>query len=235
MIIHIQKRLGETPNSLISRFKQENPEYSKEKISFAGRLDPMASGEMILLIGESCKLQPTFIAKKKTYSFTIINGIITDSNDILGIPNLLSLDKDKNVMRDFSLEPKKFIQQFPVYSSRVVSGHPLWWWAKKERLQEIEIPSKECEIYSVKQNSRKLIASSLLLNDIKIKIGTLDAKTSEGFRTQEIISCWQKLLDKHRMYVIDNYTVSVSSGTYIRGICDAMGGTAMDIHRISID
>ncbi len=30
MIIHIQKRLGETPNSLISRFKHENPEYSKK-------------------------------------------------------------------------------------------------------------------------------------------------------------------------------------------------------------
>jgi tRNA U55 pseudouridine synthase TruB len=36
------------------------------------------------------------------------------------------------------------------------------------------------------------------------------------------------------MFVIDNYTVTVSSGTYIRGICDSMGGTAMDIHRISI-
>ena len=31
MIIHIQKRLGETPNSLIQRFKRENPEYSSEE------------------------------------------------------------------------------------------------------------------------------------------------------------------------------------------------------------
>ncbi len=34
------KTIGETPNSLIRRFKRENPEYSSEKISFAGRLDP---------------------------------------------------------------------------------------------------------------------------------------------------------------------------------------------------
>ena len=124
MIIHINKEIGETPNSLIARFKSENPEYSNEKISFAGRLDPMASGLMILLTGESCKLQPEYISKKKTYSFTIINGITTDSNDILGIPKI----KDTKTTEIFKLEPKKFIQQFPVYSSRVVSGHPLWWY-----------------------------------------------------------------------------------------------------------
>ncbi len=96
---------------------------------------------------------------------------------IFGIPKLLSLEKDKNVMRDFSLEPKKFIQQFPVCSSRVVCGHPLFKVVGKEReTSRNRNSSKECEIYSVKQNSRKLIASSLLLNDIKIKIGTLDAK-----------------------------------------------------------
>ena len=230
MIIQINKEIGETPNSLIARFKLEKPEYSSEKISFAGRLDPMASGQMILLTGESCKLQPTFIAKKKTYSFTIINGITTDSNDILGIPKI----KDSKFTEIFKLEPKKFIQQFPVYSSRVVSGHPLWWWAKQNRLKEIQVPSKECEIYTVKKNNSKLVCSEILLNDITERINTLEPSVKPGFRTNEILSCWQKLLEMKSMIVIDNYTITVSSGTYIRGICDSMGGTAMDIHRISI-
>jgi len=230
MIIHIQKQLGETPYSLIQRFKRENPEYSSEKISFAGRLDPMASGEMILLIGESCKLQPEYTSKKKTYSFSIILGIVTDSNDILGIPKML----ESMSSTLFNLEPHKFTQKFPVYSSRVVNGHPLWWWAKQGRLSEIQVPSKECEIYGVTTNSRKVVCSDILLNDITLRINKLEEKYKSGFRTSEILTCWQDLLKKHRMFVIDNYTVTVSSGTYIRGICDSMGGTAMDIHRISI-
>ena len=154
MIIHIKKLLGETPNDLIKRFREDNKEYTNEKISFAGRLDPMASGAMILLTGEDCKRQSDFTSLKKKYKFKLIRNIITDSNDILGIPQLFPEKIDKS---NFKLEPQKFTQKFPVYSSRVVKGHPLWWWAKKGRLNEIEIPSKECEItrFTKMKNSEK--------------------------------------------------------------------------------
>ena len=83
----------------------------------------------------------------------------------------------------FNLEPHKFIQKFPVYSSRVVNGHPLWWWAKHGRLSEIQVPSKECEIYGVTTNSRKLVSSDILLNDITLRINKLEEKYKSGFRT----------------------------------------------------
>ena len=38
-----------------------------------------------------------------------------------------------------------------------------------------------------------------------------------------------------KLFVIGEYEISVSSGTYIRGICNSLGGTAMDIHRVSFD
>ena len=235
MIIHIKKLLGETPNDLIKRFREDNKEYTNEKISFAGRLDPMASGAMILLTGEDCKRQSDFTSLKKKYKFKLIRNIITDSNDILGIPQLFPEKIDKS---NFKLEPQKFTQKFPVYSSRVVKGHPLWWWAKKGRLNEIEIPSKECEIYSVHENEkqRKIVHGEVLIDNIVSRIDTLPVERREGFRVDEIISSWKELLEnKNILLELTEYEISVSSGTYIRGICNSMGGTAMDIHRVAFN
>ena len=41
------------------------------KFSFAGRLDPMAHGKMILLKDEECKDQPKYCGLKKTYIFLL--------------------------------------------------------------------------------------------------------------------------------------------------------------------
>ena len=234
MIIHIKKLLGETPNDLIQRFREENKEYANEKISFAGRLDPMASGAMILLTGEDCKRQPDFVGLRKKYNFKFIRGVITDTNDILGIPQLLPECANKKEPT-FKLEPKKFTQKFPVYSSRVVNGHPLWWWAKNGRLDEIIVPGKECEIYSVHKSHKltKIIHGEVLINTILSRIDTLPFERREDFRVNEIISSWKELLEnKNKLFEITEYEISVSSGTYIRGICNSLGGTAMDIHRL---
>jgi tRNA U55 pseudouridine synthase TruB len=36
-------------------FKEKKPEYENETISYAGRLDPMAEGVLVLLIGDENK------------------------------------------------------------------------------------------------------------------------------------------------------------------------------------
>ena len=49
-VINIYKPPGITPLELIYAFKKENPQYEHEKISYAGRLDPIAEWVIILLI-----------------------------------------------------------------------------------------------------------------------------------------------------------------------------------------
>ena len=58
--ILLNKAIGETPLELILKFKRKNPEYENEKIAYAGRLDPMADGLLLLLLGEENK-------KRKSY------------------------------------------------------------------------------------------------------------------------------------------------------------------------
>ena len=85
--ILINKLLGSTPLEAINKFKKQNPAYKDEKIAYAGRLDPMAQGLLLLIIGdkENKKINK-HLKKDKEYHAQILLGIQTDSYDILGIP-----------------------------------------------------------------------------------------------------------------------------------------------------
>ena len=234
MIIEISKKIGETPNELIERFKNspENSEFKDKKIAFAGRLDPMAFGKMMLLTDTDCLKMTQFCGYRKLYSFKCIKGIQTDTGDILGIPRKASTDSITP-----KLNPKKFYQKYPVYSSKRVNGKPLWHWARNNKLDLIEIPGKMVEIYSVVCNDNLLISPEDLMVEIRDRINQLNDKNRSNFRVDTILSHWEDLLNtfsngKEIEIEIENYTLFVSSGTYIRGICDSLYGTAMDINRI---
>ena len=52
-VLNIYKKAGETPLEAINRFRAANPEYRNVKITYAGRLDPLAEGVLILLAGDA--------------------------------------------------------------------------------------------------------------------------------------------------------------------------------------
>ena len=179
-VIPIYKALGETPYQAILKFKKRFPEYMNVKISYAGRLDPMAEGLLLLLVGEENQKRKKYENLSKTYEFTVLLGIATDTYDILGkivhSPNLnshlinnssivesgdgTSMDYGKwqmeNILKSFL---GKRVQPYPPYSSKAVKGKPLYWWARENRLDEIEIPTKVIEIYDIKLKSCLLYTS----------------------------------------------------------------------------
>ena len=227
MIVEVYKKIGETPNELIENFKKERG--ITEKVAFAGRLDPMASGKMILLTGVDCKKISEFCGYKKLYSFKCIKGIKTDTGDILGIPRISRIN-DNNY-----LKPEKFFQEYPAYSSKCVDGKPLWKWAREGELDHITIPGKMVEIYNVVVNDTITISSDDLFIEIKDRINQLSEKNRDNFRVDIILNTWKQLLESldHKIEV-ESYILFVSSGTYIRGICSSLNATAMDIHRMEI-
>src|ERR1700690_1688517 len=46
----IEKEIGETPLMALSRWKHAHPEYTEVSASYAGRLDPMARGKLLILL-----------------------------------------------------------------------------------------------------------------------------------------------------------------------------------------
>jgi len=52
--------------------------------AYAGRLDPMAHGVLVLLVGEENKKREKYEKFVKEYLFQCIFGVATDTYDILG-------------------------------------------------------------------------------------------------------------------------------------------------------
>jgi len=153
-IVPIFKPKSVTPTQLITTFRDKFPTYAHEKISPAGRLDPMAEGLLVLLIGEANKKRGEFLKMDKTYEFTFLFGIMTDSYDSLG----------RIMDTNFSFQPNKIKKQlhitihtnlgksnqaYPPYSSKTVQGKPLFYWARENKLNEIVVPSKDIEIKEI--------------------------------------------------------------------------------------
>jgi len=83
MICLYDKHVGETMNEVIKRFSQEN--NIKEKIAYAGRLDPLAYGKIIILTGNDIYKKDDYCNKSKIYETWMIDGVVTDTYDIMGL------------------------------------------------------------------------------------------------------------------------------------------------------
>jgi len=231
MPIKIFKPVGLTPLELIENYKKTN--NVKQKMSFAGRLDPMASGLMLLLVGDECKKQPEYCGKDKIYEFKILYGFKTDSLDILGISE--EIEKSDFNYKDLIGELE---QKYPIYSSKTLKiegiRKPLWYWEKKGVLKNSMIPMKNVKVFDLNILEKREYSNLEIKDIIFERISKLSEKNKDKFRYKDIKEKWEENLLDNKKFKVDSFRTKVSSGTYIRGLCEKMGGVAFDINRIDI-
>lgn len=222
-IILVNKPQGLTPLQVIAVFREQNPLFLDEKISFAGRLDPMAEGLLILLVGDENKKRKEYESLPKTYEFELLLGISTDTYDCLGrITKAMdmhgvNIQNVQNIMQKFvgTLE-----QEYPPYSSKAVRGKPLYYWAREGKINDITIPTKEITISTLTLNHQTTIGQKNLIQSVLSRIG----KIQGDFRQESISQDWQQLeRTPDRVFTILKCTATVSSGTYIRSLCYEIG------------
>jgi len=229
MPVYLNKSIGQTPYELIENYKKKN--VNAKKVSFAGRLDPMAHGTMALLINEECKLHDIYISRDKTYEFEILFGFKTDTFDVLG--KLLEFNNPtvfNSSIETINLDnyKKEFNQEYPPYSSIVVNKKPLWEWSKLGLIHTIKIPSKKVRIYEFDEieNDSKIDSYEDLQKIILNMINSLSETNKPKFRVDSIINLWDTFFKTHKIItkpIIKKYRASVSSGTYIRSISNQIG------------
>ncbi|MDX1535908.1 MAG: hypothetical protein R3346_04075, partial [Candidatus Spechtbacterales bacterium] len=78
-VLNIYKPLGFTPLQAIEQYREINPEYSNVKMGYAGRLDPLAEGVLIVPTGETLKKQKEYMDLDKKYTAKILFGFSTDT------------------------------------------------------------------------------------------------------------------------------------------------------------
>lgn len=224
-VVVVDKREGETPLSALERFRAKNKGYKDLPMTYAGRLDPMASGVLVLLVGEKTKEKDKYLALDKEYEFEVLFGFATDTYDILGkvqhydiINNVIMSELAERVKNNLKYFTGKFVQKYPMYSSKTVAGKPLFAYARSG--QEVEAPEREVYVKSLKIVKIRKMNNKQLLKNIETRIN----KVSGDFRQKEILKIWQKKLNSgHSVSTIASFKIKCSSGTYVRSIANALG------------
>lgn len=224
----LEKAVGETPLECAEKWRSASGVSPTVPLAYAGRLDPMASGKLLVLIGEECKRQKEYHSFDKEYQFEVLFGFATDTGDVLGMAdiaeksaNVLVNDQNIRAMLPALLGIHTF--HYPRFSSKTVRGIPLHEWNFRGGLKDEEIPTYEASVKKIMFHSLRTISARELHTHIVEKIHRLpevtDPKKSLGrdFRRAEILPRWAELLNNGNVeYQIASFTTIVSSGMYIR-------------------
>lgn len=237
-IICYEKKYGETLAVMLDRFKSEYPEHQEQKITYAGRLDPMASGLVILLTGDDVHRKEEFLKQNKVYEVEFILGVETDTYDILG--RMLSQDSHSETITQKFLDDFTglFKQPYPAFSSKTVEGKPLFQWFREGLIDTIEIPTNMVEITRIELLEDRTIS----IDDFKSALMKVIQGVLGDFRQEAILQDWQGYFSNlNQLHVnIHKIRVEASSGTYMRSLVhrigQQVGSGAVSVHikRVSI-
>lgn len=225
-VILINKKEGETPLQSLEYFRSKNKEYKNLPMTYAGRLDPMASGLLLVLAVEETKNKERYLSLDKEYEFSILFGFSTDTYDILGKVidnknyNISEIGLRKNIIQILPSFLGNRIQKYPIYSSKTVDGIPLFMYARNSK--EVEIPEREVCIKSLKLIKIKKINKEKLFENIEKRIN----KVKGDFRQKEIIKIWNKKGNDKKIqerFFIISFKIKCTSGTYVRSISNEIG------------
>ena len=71
-VINLYKPVGLSPLQVIEKFRLKHREYGKVKLGYAGRLDPMAEGVLMVLVGDENKKIRDYLKFDKEYRAEIL-------------------------------------------------------------------------------------------------------------------------------------------------------------------
>ncbi len=219
LILH--KTLGETPLACMERYRKEHAELVNQPMTYAGRLDPMATGALLVLTGEECKKKDDYLGLDKTYVAEILFGVKTDSADLLGLPRIQQSDtlREAEVKAICDSMIGSIDLRLPVFSSPPVNGKPLHEWARLGKLASIEVPVRTMRIHEVRLQSVRTISADELRNYVSQTIPLV----SGDFRQKEIMDAWNSVLRNDILFTLAKIRLRVGSGTYIRAIAEEFG------------
>ncbi len=238
----LYKEVGETPLMCLNRLRATHSEYRDSVLSYAGRLDPMAEGLLLVMVDDANQEREKYLGLDKEYTCDILFDVATDTYDVLGKIRDFS---NKNTILDMNrinAAIQQFVgtreQQYPFYSSKPVSGKPLFKWAREGKMADLMPPGREITIFKITVNEVITMSKQAVADHIYGKI----SKISGDFRQDEIKDDWDRYFSfiNKENYVVARISLHCSSGTYVRMLADQLGkklGTcalAMDIRRTKI-
>ncbi len=171
-ILLVDKEKGVTSRDVVNEVAHF---FNTKKVGHTGTLDPIATGVLVICLGNCTKLVEILSGEEKEYIATIKLGIKTDTGDITG--NVIE-KKDYSFMGT-TLERvlKSFVgeitQTVPIYSAVKVNGKKLYQYARNN--EKVELPK------------RKVLIKSIELIDFKDDEITFKTSVSKGTYIRSLI------------------------------------------------
>jgi len=144
-LLILNKPSGPTSTHCLEKIKRS---LGQKKIGHAGTLDPLASGVLLVLLGQATKIASHLTRGRKSYQGLLRLGMETDTYDVSG--KILAARGFKQVAPDQAeaavaewIELKE--QDVPPYSAAKHKGRPLY--ALSRSGQEVPVKRKPIEIF----------------------------------------------------------------------------------------
>ncbi len=208
-----------------------------KKIGHTGTLDPIATGVLVVCVGNTTKLCEILTSEYKEYVGTIKLGIRTDTLDVTGeiIEKKEYNVKEEQIKEVLNSFLGRSIQTTPIYSAVKVNGKKLYEYAREGKSVELpkrEIDVKDIELISYKEDVivfRALVSKGTyiraLIDDICIKLGTVGTMSdlirtkqgnfdiSDSYSLEDIESGSYKVLTKEEV-LSDIETIYIDEKTF---------------------
>lgn len=209
--------------------------FKTKKVGHTGTLDPLATGVLVITIGEATKISELLTATYKEYIAEVTLGIETDTLDNEGeiLTNVDSIKTKEEILNILNKMIGKYDQEVPIYSAVKVNGKKLYEYAREK--EEVILPKKEVDVkelelldYKIKNNKtifkiRCLVSKGTyirsLVRDIAINLNTVGImsellRTKQGkFELKDSYKIEEFKNDKYELLniedVLDLYTIDV--------------------------
>ena len=145
-ILMVNKPSGITSRDVINIVGKT---LNTKKVGHTGTLDPMATGVLVLCLGNALKVCELITANDKEYIAKVILGIETETLDTTSpIINTkktnITKEEIEKVLNSFK---GSYLQEVPKYSAVKINGKKLYEYAREGK--EIELPKKMVTIYDI--------------------------------------------------------------------------------------
>lgn len=247
----IHKKRGETPLEAMENWKAGKSELTHSPVSYAGRLDPMAEGKVLVLFGDECKKQTQYTKLDKEYEVEVLLDFSSDTGDVLGLGSYSHTEIHpgrQEVLIALQKEKGTHSHQYPAFSSKTVKGKPLFLYTLEGTIHDIEIPVHDETIYNIQLLGIETVSADALLARIQDMLAYVSRAPQPSkalgadFRQDAIRTRWNEIFAEvgKRDFSVIKLRVTCASGTYMRTLAERIGASlgtqalALSINRTKI-
>lgn len=194
-IILIDKPSGMTSFDVIRELRKK---LDIRKLGHAGTLDPLATGLLIIGVGEGTKKMGEFLKLPKSYEAEILLGVKTDTGDtdgkVLEEREVHGIDEGKIKKELASLIGENKLP-VPVYSAVKQGGKPLY--VRARRGERVDPPVKtmvvhDAQLVDVKEKSGKMFLTTFFNVESGVYIRSLAEAFGERLGVPTTISALRR-------------------------------------------